>query len=102
MDAQEVRYDSSKRFEDVCNLALKQGGQYQITWKTRDFKTNETVGYDEYDVGIVVAKLKKNGLLVDYGTLMTSKECKDYIIIRNKPVSDPLIIIPKKVTKFYG
>lgn len=92
MDAQEnqykeVRYDSTKRFADICNLALKQGGTYQITWRTRNFKTNETTGYDENDVTFVVANLLKRqqGLLVDYRIIMDSKECRDVIWVRPRP-----------------
>ncbi len=86
MDAQEICYDSTKRFEDVCNLALKQGGEYQITWRTRNFKADEVTGYDEWDVANVVGKLSRKGFLVDYKIIMDSKECRDVIYVRPRTV----------------
>ena len=87
MDAQEIRYDSTKRFEDVCKLALRQGGDYQITWRTRNFKTDETTGYDEWDVTRVTGILKRQGYLIDYKIIMDAKECRDVIWVRPHPVA---------------
>ena len=77
-----VQASSIRSFESICYETLKVPGEKLLYTYIREYATGNTIGYDPIEVSIVVAKLQRRGLLVDYGTEMTSKVCRDYIIIK--------------------
>lgn len=98
MDIQEIRYDASKRFEDVCNKALASGQQQEIVIRTKDFASQREEGYDSYEVTIVLERLKlRKNIMVETATIMDSKESKDIVWIRPAPVIVELKAEAKKL-----
>lgn len=77
-----VRPSPVKSFQEICDQVMLLPGEKRVYTTTRWFATGYITGFDAIEVSIVVAKLQRRGLLVDYGTEMTSRVCRDYIIIR--------------------
>lgn len=80
-----IKAKDQPSFEAICNKVLQVPGENKVYTYIRDYN-GKMMGYDAYDISITVANLKRRGLLVDYGTEMDDKACRDYIIIREAPV----------------
>jgi hypothetical protein len=70
----------------ICHRAVASPGRHKVCVRERKFEEEEFKGFDDYAIGIALAKLHKEGYRTDTKTEMDSVSIKHYIIIDSDPI----------------